>query len=277
MNEATKNAGYSWTTDDVDFLEQNWVLPQNWEVLKARLQRSQNAIYNKARALGLPLYSRVEARLENGREKVEKVAELFLVHYKEERRLWPALNRSKLAKSAYDRLYEKNPEFKKRVDEISDFFAATIKCGSCHVVFDKGVKFCSVSDSGKFGTCAACKAKRRKELDHSSFEHRLASILSNCRNRSKIKGQEIDIDMLFLKELFKKQNGRCYYSGEELEFDCDKRDHNLISIDRKNSAIGYLKSNVVFCTWFVNSVKSTLTEDQFVRVCTEVARFRKVG
>lgn len=254
---------------------ENWTIQPNWEKLWTVIKRSKSAISCKVYQLGLPHYKRGEARLEKNKEKIATAAARFLIFYKEERRLWPALKKSKLSKKGYERLLKEEGAFRDAVAQIEAFFAETIRCCSCHQVLSRDVKFCSVSTSGKFGTCAACKASRLKEITHSSFEKKLGAILQNCRSRSKRRGQECNIDLQFLMNLYKEQKGKCYYSGEDLEFDCDIRDHNLVSVDRRDHTIGYVRGNVVLCTWFVNSVKNILSEQQFIKVCQQVAEFTK--
>jgi hypothetical protein len=72
---------------------------------------------------------------------------------------------------------------------------------------------------------------------------------------------------LTLKEMedqYAKQNGRCYYSGVLLT--ALSGDPNCVSLDRVNSAKGYSKKNIVFCTQTVNMMKRDLSVRDFKRL-----------
>ena len=75
------------------------------------------------------------------------------------------------------------------------------------------------------------------------------------KNRSTAKGLESDIDYKFLMELFDKQEGKCYYTGLKMKTEKGKT-YDIMSLDRVNSSIGYMKDNVVFCINSINMMKA---------------------
>lgn len=85
--------------------------------------------------------------------------------------------------------------------------------------------------------------------------------------------ESCDIDPDFLVLLYHKQNGLCYYTGQPLEWDSyGKRvpTKNSLSVDRLDPEKGYNKSNVVLCTYAVNTTKGHHTETQFYDFCQSV-------
>ena len=54
--------------------------------------------------------------------------------------------------------------------------------------------------------------------------------------------------------LWQKQKGRCYYTN--IPMSTNKKDVlTLVSVDRKNSDLGYTLDNIVLCCYSVNSFK----------------------
>ena len=77
---------------------------------------------------------------------------------------------------------------------------------------------------------------------------------------------EIDIDHIYLEQLFSKQNGKCYWFGTPIDpQNIFVARHPLApSVDRLDDSKGYTKDNVVITTRFTNfgrnSYKGDFTE-----------------
>jgi len=75
--------------------------------------------------------------------------------------------------------------------------------------------------------------------------------------RDAAKGNKSNLDYIFLKDLFYKQNKLCYYSGIEMRLYSNKNrensaaSYNVASLDRIDSKKGYSKDNVV---WTINCI-----------------------
>lgn len=72
-----------------------------------------------------------------------------------------------------------------------------------------------------------------------------------------------DINFDFLLELHQKQQGRCFYSGLQMECNTEIKSPFRISLDRMDSSIGYTKKNVVLCCCFLNYMKSNFDMEIF--------------
>lgn len=88
-------------------------------------------------------------------------------------------------------------------------------------------------------------------------------------------GFAFDLTAEYLEVLYKKQGGKCYYSGEPLRLGIDgdlnvKDNPYMISLDRIDSNRGYIQGNVVFCTFAANSAKNLLSESDFFRLVKKI-------
>lgn len=106
----------------------------------------------------------------------------------------------------------------------------------------------------------------RKETLDSVLRVRLMS----CKRRE---FKDFDLTLEYLKDLYAKQNGKCYYSGVQLTF--ASNDPNVLSVDRVDSDLGYVDGNVVLCAWIINGMKSDLTKDKFIEMCSMVTATAK--
>lgn len=66
-------------------------------------------------------------------------------------------------------------------------------------------------------------------------------------------------ELLF--ELYQRQGGRCFYTGRPLVLGPNSRE--TLSLDRRDSAQGYVPDNCVFCTHQTNLMKHELTIQEF--------------
>lgn len=88
-------------------------------------------------------------------------------------------------------------------------------------------------------------------------------ILRRCHKRDK----EYDIDLIYISELWKQQNGKCSITNVSLILpkSNEKIKHNnnyLASIDRIDSNQGYVKGNIRFVSVTVNYLKNSMTDTQ---------------
>lgn len=87
-----------------------------------------------------------------------------------------------------------------------------------------------------------------------NFKNCLKNKFSGAIRQCKRKNREFNITEEDVIELFEQQNGRCYYTGVQLE--TEPGTGNFFSIDRKDSSIGYTKENIVITTSEFNKLKN---------------------
>lgn len=98
-------------------------------------------------------------------------------------------------------------------------------------------------------------------------------ITKSAKKRS-ITGNEIEvnIDEKYLDKLFKKQNGKCIYTGIDITLPKKWNDkHYTASVDRIDSSKGYIKGNVQFVHRHINIMKNMYSHKYFIKMCKLVS------
>lgn len=103
----------------------------------------------------------------------------------------------------------------------------------------------------------------------SYFKH----IKNNLEKRKKVSQLEFNITPEYLEKLYEDQNHRCALSNLSLEIDKSKRaiDQNW-SLDRIDSNKGYIEGNVQWVDKRINMMKQSFNQDEFIKMCIEVAK-----
>ncbi len=124
--------------------------------------------------------------------------------------------------------------------------------------------------SGYMCYCKACNNERNKTYrrDPNNLTRACIRVFGYIKRRSRVKGIDLDIDADFIEELYKTQFGHCAYTGDKLSLQAGLP--TTLSVDRVDSSLGYIKSNVKLVTWEVNNVKQNLAMDSFVLLCKKV-------
>jgi len=108
------------------------------------------------------------------------------------------------------------------------------------------------------------KLKNRTLQEQKEYEERkfFSEKASHIKTRAKLKNIEYNLDKDFLKELYIKQNGLCYYSNIPLKLS-DYPDPATLSVDRIDPTKGYTKDNVVLCANCINMLKGSMNLNEF--------------
>lgn len=97
----------------------------------------------------------------------------------------------------------------------------------------------------------------------------ISSILYHATKRKQHLG--FNIDIFYLLDLYKKQEGKCAISGVDMTYIAGVgRVLTNISIDRIDSSLGYVKGNVQFVCDVVNRMKSDLSTEQLYQWCLAI-------
>ena len=105
--------------------------------------------------------------------------------------------------------------------------------------------------------CINCIREYTKNVKSTLFGYLSTLITYSRQNKSHM---EYNIDLNFLKQLYKNQKGRCAYSNIPLQLLNDKNEW-IMSIERVDSKIGYIKSNVcLICREFNSMDRSAVSE-----------------
>lgn len=126
---------------------------------------------------------------------------------------------------------------------------------------------------GRKGQAARRSQRRRSGNLRLQFQMKVTRI----RVRALQKGIPFDLTPDYIQQLYNEQGGKCYYSGVPMQVKTDDPDMtnkypNILSVDRKDSSKGYVKGNIVLCTFAANSAKGILSEKEFFKLAGKIYR-----
>jgi hypothetical protein len=130
------------------------------------------------------------------------------------------------------------------------------------------------------------KKKKQSEYYKKYKENNLESIRENsrkyriekwwvplhakCSERNRKRKKQlavIDFDSNYIKELYDKQEGKCYWLGIQMNPDKPARHCLKPSLDRLDNNVGYIKSNIVLCTILANNARNSTPVDEWIEIC----------
>jgi hypothetical protein len=156
-------------------------------------------------------------------------------------------------------------------------------CKNCGVEFEKPLtelrrneklnrpNFCSRTCVGK---CNIKNLKEYREQNRGVQKRLPISIMSKLKyhfKSVKSRNKPYDITIDDLKEIWDKQDGRCYFTNVPLELmSHSKKKPSPIysaSLDRIDSNLGYVKENIRWVSKPINYMKHTMSDDMTWELC----------
>jgi hypothetical protein len=108
--------------------------------------------------------------------------------------------------------------------------------------------------------CSSCRTNQVSANNTSSIEACLKNRIRSAKARSVQNNLQFDLTIEFLLKMYKKQNGKCFYTDEPLLLsDKSPYSKHVISIDKIIPIEGYVQGNVVLCTKRANNIKGANT------------------
>lgn len=142
------------------------------------------------------------------------------------------------------------------------------KCGKCDKELPREAYHRDPSGKGHFSICKKCRASNRdvsKEM------------IRNTRSRAKRKGLEFNLTREYIVELNKAQDGKCVYTGIELDWEVGNYPGKQrvctperASVDRIDPNKGYTVDNIQLVCDFVNRIKAWYSDGDIYKFCTLV-------
>lgn len=158
-----------------------------------------------------------------------------------------------------------------------------VQCDCCKKIYLKNesevkrneklrrLSFCSYECLGKNNTQHLEKATRNiSQLNPSNRRDEFTGFREHLK-RIKYRTKEVSLTLQDLKDVFESQKGICPYSKVTLEFVPKKGKSNpiyTISLDRKDSSIGYIKENIQFISIAMNHLKNNMSEENMQEILT---------
>lgn len=130
---------------------------------------------------------------------------------------------------------------------------------------------------GNTTSCGCGKPVGSRHNSWTGYEEISGDFWNNIRrgaNGSKKRRKiEFEVTIKQMWELFLKQERKCVLSGVLLSFPSRQNDHTgTASLDRIDSAVGYVLGNVQWVHKDINKMKNSFNQDYFLGMCRRVAR-----
>ena len=116
---------------------------------------------------------------------------------------------------------------------------------------------------------AAQKLKIKKNNNKLNHPHISGVIWSNLISNSKNRNLVLEITPDDIYEQFIKQNKKCALTGIDLIMSFDMKS-STISVDRIDSKLGYIKSNIQIVHKLINQCKMDHSDEMFYNLCKKV-------
>ena len=146
----------------------------------------------------------------------------------------------------------------------------------CDCGIEKWIKACNLR-AGRAMSCG-CGRKDNPNFGFSRIskdsKYFFKSWLSFWRAKAKRDELSFDLTMEDLDNLYDKQEGKCFYTGDTFILAANAKfciKETNISIDRIDITKGYSIDNVVFCLKMVNISRNVYTQQEFITMCRRVA------
>lgn len=138
------------------------------------------------------------------------------------------------------------------------------QCTSCKEMRPQKLFYKSKRRGGMSYTCRTCHRKivrgyRNVPDSYNYFYRRLEKMRTKARKR----GLQFDLTVDDYKSL--KESERCYYCEAEVD---------IMTIDRKDNAIGYTMSNVVPSCWYCNRLKGDTFDEYEMKIIGKAIRHK---
>ncbi len=99
----------------------------------------------------------------------------------------------------------------------------------------------------------------------------LGMMLYSSRGGARNRGIVFNIIKEDIVELWEKQKGLCFYTGVSMIKELKTNSPYQVSLDRKDSSLGYEKDNIVLCCQSINFAKSDFSNDMFMLFIKDIA------
>lgn len=114
------------------------------------------------------------------------------------------------------------------------------------------------------GICRDCRTKNEREKIVSDPDVWIRTRLNSYKHRATKDKIAYNLDVEYVKELYKKQDGKCFYSDYPLNWghNSNVSKWESFSVDKVIPDRGYVKGNVVLAQTRINSAKSDFSLDE---------------
>lgn len=137
------------------------------------------------------------------------------------------------------------------------------------------LKICRVA-KGAMNSCGCGSPVHQYNSNRGSYGDDYPAYVLWKRVETRCNNSHLDfqLDISDIREQWNKQNGKCFYTDIPIPLAnnfTEIYEHNMASVDRIDSSVGYTKGNIQLTTKDINFMKQSLSDEEFIRLCTLVA------
>lgn len=152
----------------------------------------------------------------------------------------------------------------------NQYLGTLCKRGHDHTGTKQSLRFCTG------GACVVCmrlwnrqnkeyNRRKRQRYREDLFYRAIDAVRGRCR----ISGAAFSLTREYLRELWDKQEGRCYWLNIALESKPGNKHHpQKATVDRLDPSLGYTPGNVVWASSFANLGRNDLPAAEFLEFLT---------
>lgn len=128
--------------------------------------------------------------------------------------------------------------------------------------------------AGKSKSCAKCAYKKAFK----GYEKISITYYKQIKSAAKRRGHAFDISIECMWDVFKKQKGKCKFTGLDLTLtNSNNFKQQTASLDRIHSKKGYTTDNVQWVHKDANKMKMDLQEEDFFRIVKEIYEYKQLN
>lgn len=143
-------------------------------------------------------------------------------------------------------------------------------CGEQQDYLRKNYAEASLREGKECKKCAQANATKNGVMIYKGVR---VSWFKRFETGAKLRDIDWLIDLDVVADLYEKQNAKCALTGWSIAFpETGHPQMSSASIDRIDSAFGYLPDNIQLVDKRVNMMKQQYSQDEFVSVCLAVAK-----
>ena len=181
-----------------------------------------------------------------------------------------------------------NPDCKKEFKRYIGEYNRRIRLGKkqycslhCYAKHDgvNNLRFVTADDDKKNRENIKKHAGNRRD-GYSPFRYFVKVLKNENRSEKRILGQN-ELDVVYLKQLWEAQKGKCPITGWDLELPFGavgwktKLGAKRASLDRIDNTKGYEKGNVRFVSYMANIARNEMSDKELIDFCKAVAMYNK--
>lgn len=129
---------------------------------------------------------------------------------------------------------------------------------------------------GKSKGCGKCSAQR-PSANNTTFPIP-SRFWFRIKDGAKNRGLAFEITSETAVAVYKAQNGKCAFSGNDIDFAETNEEHiaggTTASLDRIDSSLGYIDGNIQWVRKDLNKLKGKLKDQVFIKICCDIAKHR---